>query len=200
MVVEDCIGGGSPNHHPRHRHRHPSWPFRERQLRRFHCSIYHHARLLEKPRARLVAHRRHSLANRDPHLASFKQVVMIPTFAPMPFFSRSSRQHQYDPFPLRGAAPKALAVVGMSLAFFASVVGLEYLLGDDRNLKSTAQSITESVWPWLRAAGFWGLSAILLIVSFIILMIKQMPDNRQSDGWSGSPPSKEGPRHFRKPG
>ena len=67
----------------------------------------------------------------------------------------------------------------MSLAFFASVVGLEYLLGDDRNLKSTAQSITQNIWPWLRAAGFWGLSAILLIVSFIILMIKQMPDNRQ---------------------
>jgi hypothetical protein len=97
----------------------------------------------------------------------------------MPFLSRSSQQHQDDPFLLRGVATKVLAVIGMSSAFLASVLGLEYLLGDDQNLKSTAQSITQSIWPWLRAAGLWGLAVILFIASFIILMIKQIPSGKQ---------------------
>ena len=98
----------------------------------------------------------------------------------MPILSRSSlhQHHQDDQFLLRGVATKLLVVIGMSLAFLASVLGLEYLLGNDQNLKSTAQSITQSVWPWLRAAGLWGLAVILLIAFFIILMIKQMPGGK----------------------
>lgn len=97
----------------------------------------------------------------------------------MPFLSRSSQQHQDDPFLLRGVAINVLAVIGMSSAFLASVVGLEYFFGDDQNLKSTAHSITHDVWPWIRAAGLGGLAVILFIASFIILMIKQMPGGRQ---------------------
>lgn len=66
----------------------------------------------------------------------------------------------------------------MTLAFMTSVVTLEYLLGEGQTLKSAAQSITQNIWPWLRAAGLWSLAATLLIVSFLILMINQIPDNR----------------------
>jgi uncharacterized membrane protein YkgB len=97
----------------------------------------------------------------------------------MSFLSRSSQQHQDNQAPLQGAAVKVLAVIGMSTVFLTSVVGLEYLIGDHQNLKSSAQSITQSVWPWLRAAGFWVLSGILLIASFLALIIKQMPGSKQ---------------------
>lgn len=96
----------------------------------------------------------------------------------MPFLPRSSRHHQDGQYLLRGVATKLLVVTGMSLAFLASVLGLEYLLGDEQNLKSTAQTIAQSVWPRLRAAGIWGLAVILLIASFFILMIKQMPGDK----------------------
>jgi len=92
---------------------------------------------------------------------------------------RSSQQQQSDQHQFRDVARRILAVIGMTLAFMTSVVVLEYLLGDGQNLENAAQSITQNIWPWLRAAGFWGLAATLLIVSIIILMTKQMPDNRK---------------------
>ena len=96
----------------------------------------------------------------------------------MDMLCRPSRQQLSDQFQFRDLARRIIAVISMTLAFMTSVVTLEYLLGEGQTLKSAAQSITQNIWPWLRAAGLWSLAATLLIVSFLILMIKQIPDNR----------------------
>lgn len=102
-------------------------------------------------------------------------IIIAKHSSPMSANAQHSQKHDDNRLAPREGAVRLLAVIGMPITFFASVVGLEYLVSDDPNLGRSVQSTTQDFWPWMRAAGLWAFGGVMFLAGFIYLLIKQMP-------------------------
>ncbi len=72
-----------------------------------------------------------------------------------------------------------LIVLVMFSTFLGSVVALEYVMSADQSWLESVRSVAQAAWPWLRAAGLWGLAAGGLVTLVLMLMIRQIPKDHE---------------------